>query len=136
MGIFDKLKLLPGAGKFTSSSPHHHSHLPPLDHDTLAGYGTPAGMGASGGAKDVERTSRATISAQVGAADPRRTHTGRIPAELITPVAVTEHQRRTVAMAVSVLLQYPDENFHDTVAAVDQHVRSEERRVGKDLSLR
>lgn len=133
MGIFDKLKLLPGAGKFTSSSPHHHSHLPPLDHDTLAGYGTPAGMGASGGAKDVERTSRATISAQVGAADPRRTHTGRIPAELITPVAVTEHQRRTVAMAVSVLLQYPDENFHDTVTAVEQHVEDLPQAISEDF---
>src|SRR5699024_3914020 len=109
MGIFDKLKRLPGAGKFTSSSPHHHSHLPPLDHATVAGDGTPAGMGSPGGARDVERASRATISAQVGAADPRRTHSGRLPAELITPVAVTDHQRRSGAMAVSVLLQYPDE---------------------------
>src|SRR5699024_2279316 len=91
-----------------------HGHSLPLDHDTLAGYGTPAGMGASGGAKDVERTSRATLSARVGAKDPRRTHTGRIPMELISPVPVTEYQRRTTAMATSLLLQYPDEGFHDT----------------------
>lgn len=84
----------------------------------LAGYGTPAGMGTSGGAQDVERTSRATLSARVGAADPRRTHTGRIPTELIAPASVTEHQRRSVAMAVSVLLNYPDENYHETQAAV------------------
>src|SRR5699024_12667314 len=84
MGIFDKLKSLPKPGKFSpASAPQSHSL--PLDHDTLAGYGTPAGMGASGGAKDVERTSRATLSARVGAEDPRRTHTGRIPMECTAP---------------------------------------------------
>ncbi|HLR47950.1 MAG TPA: nitrate reductase molybdenum cofactor assembly chaperone [Corynebacterium sp.] len=134
MGIFDKLKFLPGAGKFANSPPNARGQLPPIDHDALAGYGTPAGMGASGGAKDVERTSQATLSARVGAADPRRTHTGRIPAELISPVAVTEHQRRTTAMAVSVLLQYPDANFHDTVEAVEQHIAGLPPAIAEDFS--
>ena len=132
MGIFDKLKSLPKPGKFSpSSAPHGHSL--PLDHDTLAGYGTPAGMGASGGAKDVERTSRATLSARVGAKDPRRTHTGRIPMELISPVPVTEYQRRTTAMATSLLLQYPYEGFHDTVAAVHEQIEDLPEEIALDF---
>src|SRR5699024_9189618 len=65
---------------------------------------------------------------------PRRTHTGRIPADLISPVAVTEHQRRTTAMAVSVLLQYPDANFHDTVEAVEQHIAGLPPAIAADFS--
>lgn len=60
MDIRSKLKLWPGSGSPASA--------PPADHDMLASFGTPAGMGTSGGVKDVERTSRATLSARVGAA--------------------------------------------------------------------
>lgn len=126
MNILSKLKLRPG-----SNSP---ASAPPADHDMLAGFGTPAGMGASGGAKDVERTSRATLSARVGAANPRRTHTGLIPAELISPVVVTEQQRRTVAMAVSLLLHYPDELFHDKLAAVHAQVDGLPEEIAADFT--
>ena len=45
----------------------------------VAGFGTPAGIGSMGGAKDVEKT--------------LRTHTGQVPREFVTPVEVTEDQR-------------------------------------------
>lgn len=48
----------------------------------------------------------------------RRTHTGPVPAALTRPVAVTVDQRRTVAMAASLLLAYPEESFDARVAAV------------------
>src|SRR5699024_1734807 len=130
VGIFDKLKSLPKPGKFSpSSAPHGHSL--PLDHATLAGYGTPPGMGAAGGAEDVGRTGRATLRARVGATDPARTHTGRILLDWFRPVPVTDYQRRTAAMGTSLLLQYPDEGFHDTVAAV--HVQIED--LPEEISL-
>ncbi|ATZ07646.1 TPA: nitrate reductase molybdenum cofactor assembly chaperone [Corynebacterium striatum] len=73
---------------------------PPQD-DAVAGFGTvsgvPAGIGSLGGAADVKRTAR--------------THTGQVPTDFVTPVAVDETQRRIVAMAASVLLRYPEEDF-------------------------
>lgn len=48
-----------------------------------------------------------------------RTHTGKIPADLTRPVKVTEGQRRTLTMAASVLLAYPDEDtLTDTLDTV------------------
>lgn len=127
MNFFSKLKLRPGGS-------NTHTPDPPADHDMLAGFGTPAGMGSSGGAKDVERTSRATLSARVGAANPRRTHTGLIPAELISPVEVTEHQRRTIAMAVSLLLHYPTAAYLDTLAAVRAQVNDLPDEIAADFT--
>ena len=80
MNILDKLRKRQAATK-----PLHD-----VADDAVAGFGTPAGIGTMGGAKDVEKT--------------LRTHTGKVPHEFVTPVHVTEDQRRIVAMAVSVLL--------------------------------
>ncbi|MDK8658452.1 nitrate reductase molybdenum cofactor assembly chaperone [Corynebacterium sp. MSK204] len=74
----------------------------------VAGFGTPAGIGSMGGAKDVEKT--------------LRTHTGQVPREFVTPVEVTEDQRRIVAMAVSVLLNYPGEDIFDRLSVVEDQV--------------
>ena len=40
----------------------------------------------------------------------RRTPGGRVPVDVTRPVAVTDDQRRLVAMATSLLLDYPDED--------------------------
>lgn len=102
MSIFDKLRKRP-----TTPSTKPKFPAAPAD-DAVAGYGTPAGIGTMGGAKDVERTLRA--------------HTGKVPTEFIAPVEVTEEQRRITAMAVSVLLNYPGEDIIDKLAAVEEQV--------------
>lgn len=48
----------------------------------------------------------------------RRTHTGAVPADMTRPVKVTVDQRRTVAMAASLLLNYPEEDFDARLDAV------------------
>ncbi|WIM68617.1 nitrate reductase molybdenum cofactor assembly chaperone [Corynebacterium breve] len=47
-----------------------------------------------------------------------RTHTGMVPEELIKPVALSDDQRKVVAMIGSLLLRYPDENFADLAGTV------------------
>lgn len=76
--------------------------------DPVAGFGTPAGIGTMGGAKDVKRS--------------LRTHTGPLPGEFITPVAVDENQRRIVAMAASVLLTYPDDHYLERMGVVEDQL--------------
>ncbi|AKK08492.1 nitrate reductase molybdenum cofactor assembly chaperone [Corynebacterium testudinoris] len=51
-----------------------------------------------------------------------RTPVGIIPDILTTPVKVTDDQRRTVAIAASFLLDYPDDDFEAKIAAVDKHI--------------
>lgn len=77
----------------------------PLD-DAIAGYGTPAGIGTAGGAKDLKRTAR--------------THTGPVPTDFVDPVGLTEEQRRTVAMSAAVLLHYPDADYLERLAVVEE----------------
>ncbi|MCZ9309007.1 nitrate reductase molybdenum cofactor assembly chaperone [Corynebacterium uberis] len=48
----------------------------------------------------------------------RRTHTGLVPEALVEPVTMTPAQRGIVAMAVAVLLDYPDDSWEDRRAAV------------------
>lgn len=48
----------------------------------------------------------------------KRTHTGTVPASMTAPVDVTVDQRRTVAMAASLLLSYPDDAFDARIDAV------------------
>ena len=98
MNILDKLRKRQAATK-----PLHD-----VADDAVAGFGTPAGIGTMGGAKDVEKT--------------LRTHTGKVPHEFVTPVHVTEDQRRIVAMAVSVLLDYPGADIMDRLAIVEEQV--------------
>ena len=52
---------------------------------------------------------------------PVRTPAGLVPAEFVQPVAVTEEQRRTLSMAASLLLAYPEEDgvFLDKLDAVE-----------------
>ncbi|MCQ9333173.1 nitrate reductase molybdenum cofactor assembly chaperone [Corynebacterium phoceense] len=93
MGIFEKLA----------------ARMPvPQSDDVPAGFGTPAGIGSMGGAADVKRTVR--------------THTGKVPATLVTPVAVTDDQRRIVAMAASVLLRYPGEEYLERLDIVQEQL--------------
>lgn len=80
---------------------------PPAD-DAVAGFGTPAGIGSGGGAKDVERAIR--------------THTGKLPDEFIAPVKVSVDQRRIIAMAVSVLLNYPQPDFLQRLETVEEQL--------------
>lgn len=51
-----------------------------------------------------------------------RNHVGPIPDDITRPVRVSEDQRRTVAMAASLLLDYPGEDFGEKIAAVDTHL--------------
>lgn len=51
-----------------------------------------------------------------------RTHTGKVPARFTQPVAVTRQQRRTLAMMVSLLLDYPDDDSGARFAAVETQV--------------
>ncbi len=51
-----------------------------------------------------------------------RTHTGKLPPELIQPVAINRDQRRTLAMMDSLLLDYPDETFGEKFTAVEAQV--------------
>ncbi len=81
-------------------APSHKASAVPAVDDAVAGYGTPAGIGQLGGAKDVEGTAKAV-----------RTHVGKIPKDMVSPVEITEEQRRTIAMAASVLLRYPDDEY-------------------------
>lgn len=48
-----------------------------------------------------------------------RTHVGVIPDDVTRPVRVKDEQRRIVAMAASLLLDYPGEDFDERLAAVD-----------------
>lgn len=116
MGIFETL-----ARRAAKAVPAPRPQLPP--DDAVAGFGTPAGMGGMGGAKDVERTGRAT-----------RTHTGALPAQFVEPVAVTEEQRRTIAMAASVLLRYPEADFGKRVALVREQLTSFPNEVAADIT--
>lgn len=52
----------------------------------------------------------------------KRTHVGRIPDELTKPIAVTDEQRRTIAMSASLLLDYPSEDYFEKLSAVDAQV--------------
>ncbi|AKE38950.1 Respiratory nitrate reductase chaperone NarJ [Corynebacterium camporealensis] len=96
MNIFDKLR----------SRQAQVSSTPP--DDAVAGFGTPAGVASKGSAKDLQRT--------------QRTHTGPLPEHFVESVPVTEQQRRIVAMAASVLLAYPEEDFFDRLEIVEEQV--------------
>ncbi|MBK4142247.1 nitrate reductase molybdenum cofactor assembly chaperone [Corynebacterium macginleyi] len=100
MNIFDKLRQRQQSLQRPSV---------PQDGDApVAGFGTPAGIGSTGGAKDVKKTLRA--------------HTGQVPNDFVTPVEVTADQRRIVAMAVSVLLNYPSEDIFDRLSVVEDQI--------------
>ena len=60
---------------------------PALADDAVAGFGTPAGIGTMGGAKDVEKT--------------LRTHTGKVPQEFVTPVQVIMESPAMMAVTPS-----------------------------------
>lgn len=51
----------------------------------------------------------------------QRLPTGRVPEQLTPAVAVSNDQRRALAMAASLLLDYPGEDFGARLAAVDKH---------------
>ncbi|MDY5786252.1 nitrate reductase molybdenum cofactor assembly chaperone [Corynebacterium sp.] len=52
----------------------------------------------------------------------RRTHAGPTPDEFVAPVEIDVQQRRVTAMAVSLLLRYPDEDFSSRVDAVAEQL--------------
>lgn len=99
MNLFDKLTARKKAASASAA----------FVDDAVAGFGTPAGIGSLGGAKDVEHTAKAT-----------RTHTGTVPTDFVEPENVTADQRRVVAMAASVLLAYPGADFFDRAAIVER----------------
>ncbi|WP_018295799.1 nitrate reductase molybdenum cofactor assembly chaperone [Corynebacterium lubricantis] len=51
-----------------------------------------------------------------------RTHTGIVPEKLVSPVRLSEQQRKVVAMMASLLLRYPGENAAEIIAAVEAQV--------------
>ena len=51
----------------------------------------------------------------------RRLPTGKIPETLTRAIPVSDEQRRVVAMAASLLLDYPEDGFAEKLAAVDTH---------------
>lgn len=104
MTLFDKLSERLARAQ---SQAGRHQTAPVVD-DAVAGFGTPAGIGTLGGARDIQNAARAV-----------RTHTGRIPQDFVAPVEVTDAQRQTVAMAASVLLNYPGADFEERVHAVE-----------------
>lgn len=53
-----------------------------------------------------------------------RTHTGPLPLEVISPVKVSVEQRRTVAMAAAILLDYPRADFGERLQAVNEQLVS------------
>lgn len=69
-----------------------------------------------------------------GAPKLKRTHTGEVPAQLVAPVPVTQEQRRTVAMAVSVLLNYPDPDFMDRVDVVADSLASLPKAIADEIN--
>lgn len=107
MNIFEKLARRRAAATsgtgHRASTPHGGSTGVPLD-DAIAGFGTPAGIGTAGGAKDLKRTAR--------------THTGPVPTDFVEPVTLSEEQRRTVAMSAAVLLRYPEADYFERLAMV------------------
>ena len=51
-----------------------------------------------------------------------RTHTGVLPHALTPPVPHTQEQRRIAAMAVALLLRYPDDGFYERLVAVQDQL--------------
>ncbi|MDO5670477.1 MAG: nitrate reductase molybdenum cofactor assembly chaperone [Corynebacterium sp.] len=51
----------------------------------------------------------------------KRLPTGKVPDTLTRPVAVSDEQRRIIAMATSLLLDYPGDDFGGRLEAVDKH---------------
>lgn len=51
-----------------------------------------------------------------------RTHTGTLPQALTPPVPHTPQQRRVAAMAIALLLRYPDDGFFERLVAVQDQV--------------
>lgn len=52
----------------------------------------------------------------------KRTHTGKVPADLTRPVAISREQRRSLAMMGSLLLDYPDRDYDEKLAVVATQV--------------
>ncbi|MHA2788712.1 nitrate reductase molybdenum cofactor assembly chaperone [Corynebacterium sp. S7] len=51
-----------------------------------------------------------------------RTYIGTVPETLVTPVSLSDRQRRVVAMIASLLLRYPGEDLPEIEQAVDANV--------------
>lgn len=102
-----------------------------FDDGTIAHLGTPAGMGTGGGAKDVTRSLKAQPPRPELSS--KRTHTGLLPAEFISPVAMSVEQRQTVAMAVSILLTYPGDAYAAKLNAVREQLAYLPEAVREDI---
>lgn len=51
-----------------------------------------------------------------------RTQIGVVPEELVTPVACDTQQRKVAAMALSLALRYPEEDFFSTLVTVEEQL--------------
>ena len=63
-----------------------------------------------------------------------RTLAGRLPEQFIEPIEMTSYQRRLTAMAVSLMLRYPEDDFLSRVDAVAEQLPELPDPVAKDIA--